>query len=159
MYFRPPFGHGRACRQYFEGRMEVLSAGHIRIIRGICSAIEKLAGMNTVTPEPQAIATLGSRLDAVTELVKGFDGGPFTKSLIRRAALRCVLHLPVNHEASEALELFYGALDRTSIRIENAKARSRAPSLSSLVRIWLGARKAIEIATNNLVRQKSDTHV
>ena len=112
--------------------------------------------MDSIAPGQNSNTQIGDRLDAVNELVKGYDGKPVTKSLIRRSVLRCILHLPVNHGATEALDLFYGALERATVNIETAKARSKAPNVSNLVKIWLEARKAIEITTNKMNRLKHE---
>ena len=92
-----------------------------------------------------------ARLDTVAELLKTFDGNPVSKSLIRRAVLRSILHLPPNHTASEALDLFYEALDTATVANGGRKTRNKVSSVASLTKIWAEARKAIETVTAKLL--------
>lgn len=95
---------------------------------------------------------LDGRLDTVAEMLKGYDGSPVSKSLIRRAVLRSILHLPPNHDANEALELFYEALDLSAISDSGRKIRNKATTASNLLKIWVEARKAIATVTSKLVK-------
>lgn len=98
---------------------------------------------------------LVARLDTVAELLKSFDGSPVSKSLIRRAALRSVLHLPPNHEANKALELFYKALDQATVVDAERKSQSKVTNAASLIKIWSQARKAIETVTARFLKSSA----
>ena len=98
---------------------------------------------------------LKARLDEVAVLLQGFDGSAVTRSLIRRAVLKSILHLPPNHEASEALELFYLAMDQAIQGEGSRKSRTKTANPSNLNKIWSHARKAIETVTRKSVRNET----
>lgn len=90
---------------------------------------------------------IAPHLDAVAELLRNYDGSPVDRSLIRRAVLRSILHLPPDHGASEALELFYETLEKAAPKPARQKARAKPPKAINVLEIWSHARKAIETVT------------
>lgn len=95
---------------------------------------------------------LDERLGTVAQMLNSFDGSPVSRSLIRRAVLRSILHLPPNHEASEALDLFYEVLDQATNVETGRKVRNKSLGTASLNKIWTQAGRAIQTATTRMLK-------